>query len=105
MSIFGEELTKSGLISNKNKRGKNTTTNVALYKIKENEYIADTPGFSTFDISEIESDKLAEYFKEFREPAKDCEYTQGVDTLKKKIVESERQCKKEKYQKVDIKIS
>ncbi len=72
--IYGEEITKSGLISNKNKRGKNTTTNVSLYKIKENEYIADTPGFSTFDISEIESNKLAEYFKEFREPAKECEY-------------------------------
>ena len=64
-SIFGKELTKAGLISDKNKKGKNTTTNIALYKIKENEYIADTPGFSTFDISEIESDKLAEYFKEF----------------------------------------
>lgn len=73
-SIFGKELTKSGLISNKNKKGKNTTTNISLYKIKENEYIADTPGFSTFDISEIESDKLAEYFKEFKEHIKDCEY-------------------------------
>lgn len=73
-SIFGKELTKSGLISNKNKKGKNTTTNIALYKIKENEYIADTPGFSTFDISEIESGKLAEYFKEFKHYIKDCEY-------------------------------
>ena len=73
-SIFGKELTKSGLISNKNKKGKNTTTNIALYKIKENEYIADTPGFSTFDISEIESDKLAEYFKEFKQYIKYCEY-------------------------------
>ena len=73
-SIFGKELTKAGLISDKNKKGKNTTTNIALYKIKENEYIADTPGFSTFDISEIESDKLAEYFKEFKQYIKDCEY-------------------------------
>ena len=74
ISVFGKELTKAGLISNKNKKGKNTTTNIALYKIKENEYIADTPGFSTFDISEIESDKLAEYFKEFKQYIKDCEY-------------------------------
>ena len=73
-SIFGKELTKSGLISNKNKKGKNTTTNIALYKIKKNEYIADTPGFSTFDISEIESDKLAEYFKEFKPLLDDCEF-------------------------------
>lgn len=73
-SIFGRELTKSGLISNKNKKGKNTTTNISLYKLKENEYIADTPGFSTFDISEIESNELAKYFKEFKKHIKECEY-------------------------------
>ena len=72
--IFNKEITKEGLISNKNKRGKNTTTNISLYKLKENEYIADTPGFSTFDITEIESSKLAEYFKEFKEHIKECEY-------------------------------
>ena len=73
-SIFGQELTKSGQISNKNKKGKNTTTNIALYKLKENEYIADTPGFSTFDISEIESNELAKYFKEFKNYISECEY-------------------------------
>lgn len=72
--IFNEEKTKEGLISNKNKRGKNTTTNISLYKINKNEYIADTPGFSTFDINEIESKNLAEYFKEFKEYVKECEY-------------------------------
>ena len=72
--IFNKEITKEGLISNKNKRGKNTTTNISLYKINENEYIADTPGFSTFDINEIESKDLAEYFKEFKEHIKECEY-------------------------------
>ena len=41
--IFNEEKTKEGLISDKNKRGKNTTTNISLYKINKNEYIADTP--------------------------------------------------------------
>lgn len=73
-SIFGRELTKSGLISNKNKKGKNTTTNISLYKLTENEYIADTPGFSTFDISEIESNELDKYFKEFKKHIKECEY-------------------------------
>ncbi len=73
-SIFERELAKSGLISNKNKKGKNTTTNISLYKLKENEYIADTPGFSTFDISEIESNELAKYFKEFKKHIKECEY-------------------------------
>lgn len=72
-SIFGEEKTQEGIISDRIKRGKNTTTNTTLYKIK-NGYIADTPGFSTFDITEIESNKLALYYKEFKQYINDCEY-------------------------------
>ena len=58
----------------KNKRGKNTTTTVKLYKIQDNTYIADTPGFSTFDISEISYKDLDKYFVEIRENIKDCEF-------------------------------
>lgn len=42
-AIFGKDVTTEGLISQKIKRGKNTTTNIKLYKLQENEYIADTP--------------------------------------------------------------
>ena len=34
----------------------------------------DTPGFSTFDISEIESKDLDKYFKEFKQYISDCEF-------------------------------
>ena len=73
-SILGKQIAEEGNISSKNKRGKNTTTQVLLYKIGENSYIADTPGFSTFDISEIEKSDLAKYFIEFRPYLADCEY-------------------------------
>ena len=73
-SILGKQIAEEGNISSKNKRGKNTTTQVLLYKIGENSYIADTPGFSTFDISEIEKNDLAKYFIEFRPYLADCEY-------------------------------
>lgn len=73
-SLLGENVTDEGLISSKNKRGKNTTTQVKLYKIEENTYIADTPGFSTFDINEIKKEDLANYFVEFRPYIKECEY-------------------------------
>ena len=73
-SIFAKELTEEGEISRKNKRGKNTTTKTRLYEIEENTYIADTPGFSTFEISEIESKDLVNYFKEFVPFIKKCEY-------------------------------
>lgn len=72
--IMGENITEEGNISHKNKKGKNTTTQVNLYKIKENSYIADTPGFSTFDVNEIEKEELAKYFVEFRGYLNQCEY-------------------------------
>lgn len=73
-AIFDKDITKEGEISKKNKRGKNTTTTVKLYKIDKDTYIADTPGFSTFDISEISYKDLDKYFVEIRENIKNCEF-------------------------------
>lgn len=72
--IFGKDLSKEGVISSKNKKGKNTTTVVQLYKIDNKTYIADTPGFSTFDIYEIETTNLYKYFREFKEEEKNCKF-------------------------------
>ena len=80
-AIFGEDVTLEGEISKKSRRGKNTTTSTKLYEIDENTFIADTPGFSTFDISEIESKDLASYFKEFKKYISDCEFV-GCSHLK-----------------------
>lgn len=73
-AIFKDDITQEGEISQKNKKGKNTTTAIKLYEIDKNTYIADTPGFSTFEITEIESKDLACYFREFRENIKNCEF-------------------------------
>lgn len=73
--LLGKNIAEEGLISNKNKRGKNTTTQVLLYKTEKNSYIADTPGFSTFDIKEISKKELAKYFIEFRSYLENCEYS------------------------------
>lgn len=73
-AIFKKEITQEGEISQKNKKGKNTTTSTVIYEIDENTYIADTPGFSTFEISEIEYKKLDQYFKEFKQLIKNCEF-------------------------------
>lgn len=73
-NIFKDTLTTEGEVSNKNKRGKNTTTAIKLYKIDNDSYIADTPGFSTFDIYEIKSEKLCKYFIELAEYMQNCEF-------------------------------
>ena len=73
-ALVGKNAAEEGIISSKNKRGKNTTTQVLLYKIETNSYLADTPGFSTFDINEIPKEDLAYYFVEFRPYLGKCEY-------------------------------
>ena len=73
-AIFNDTITQEGEISQRNKKGKNTTTSTKLYEIDENTYIADTPGFSTFDISEIEYRELDQYFKEFKPLLENCEF-------------------------------
>lgn len=73
-ALFDKEKTQEGEISKKNKKGKNTTTDTKLYKLEENTYIADTPGFSSFEISEIESKELDKCFREFMPEIEKCEF-------------------------------
>ena len=79
--ILGKNEAIEGEVSNKNKRGKNTTTITSLYELEESTYIVDTPGFSTFDINEIESNNLDKFFIEFRNYITQCEY-QGCSHIK-----------------------
>lgn len=72
--LFNNNITLEGEISQKNKKGKNTTTTIQIYEIEKNAYIADTPGFSTLDISEIQSKDLDKYFIEFKKYIKNCEF-------------------------------
>lgn len=83
-AIYGYNKTEEGEISKKNKKGKNTTTDTKLYEIEENTFIADTPGFSSFDITEIESTELDKCFKEFKDKIKNCEFV-GCTHIKEKI--------------------
>jgi len=73
-ALCGRDKTQEGEISQKNKKGKNTTTDTKLYELEENTYIADTPGFSSFEISEIESTELDQYFREFKQEVSNCEF-------------------------------
>lgn len=73
-ALFGENTTQEGEISHKNKKGKNTTTYTKLYELEKNTYIADTPGFSSFEINEIESKEIDQCFREFKQHIKKCEF-------------------------------
>lgn len=83
-AIFGIDKTQEGEISQKNKKGKNTTTDTKLYQLEENTYIADTPGFSSFEINEIESTELDKYFREFKQEIENCEFV-GCTHIKENV--------------------
>lgn len=68
---------KTGEISQKLGRGRHTTRNVELYKLDNGGYIADTPGFSTFETQKYDiilKDELADCFPEFSEYADKCKF-------------------------------
>ena len=73
-AIFGTDVTLEGEISHKNKKGKNTTTSVKLYEVDRNSYIVDTPGFANFELSEIESNQLENFFIDLKPYVQNCEF-------------------------------
>ncbi|OPJ56913.1 ribosome small subunit-dependent GTPase A [Alkalithermobacter paradoxus] len=63
-----------GQISEKVKRGKHTTRHAQLIRLEEGGLVADTPGFSSLSLDEIEAIDLKEYFIEFRELSSECKF-------------------------------
>lgn len=75
--IDGSLEIKTGEISKKLGRGRHTTRNVEFYKLKNGGYVADTPGFSTFETRRYDTilkEDLAGCFPEFREYAGKCRF-------------------------------
>ena len=62
-------------VSDKLKRGKHTTTHVELIPLLSKGYVADTPGFSSIDIENIQSSDLKYYFPEFEEYENKCKFS------------------------------
>ncbi|MBQ7141197.1 MAG: ribosome small subunit-dependent GTPase A [Bacilli bacterium] len=64
---------KTGEISNALNRGKHTTRHVELFNLFKG-LVADTPGFSSFDLKEIPKDELSNTFVEIKKHGENCEY-------------------------------
>jgi ribosome biogenesis GTPase len=65
---------ETAAISTKLGRGKHTTRHVELIPIREEGWVADTPGFSQLDFLDMELEDLGHCFKEFREFAEHCKF-------------------------------
>ncbi|HPP31537.1 MAG TPA: ribosome small subunit-dependent GTPase A [Soehngenia sp.] len=66
---------KTGEISKKLSRGKHTTRHVELFKLQENTFVSDTPGFSSLDINHIDKNKLDTYFIDIYKNSQKCKFS------------------------------
>lgn len=57
---------KTGELSKKTERGTHTTRHAKLIKLEKGGMVADTPGFTSFDMEELEIKTLESCFPEFR---------------------------------------
>lgn len=65
---------QTGELSEKIKRGKNTTRHSELIRIDHDSYLVDTPGFSSLYIENIEKEDLRFYFPEFADYENCCRF-------------------------------
>ena len=67
----------TGQVSEKLGRGRHTTRHVELYKLDEDTYVADTPGFASFDTEEMDvilKENLQYAFADFGPYIGDCQF-------------------------------
>ncbi len=75
--LLGESI-KTGDVSEKLGRGRHTTRHTELYKTENGGFVADTPGFSTFELNTSDyelKEKLADCFADFNEYVPYCRFT------------------------------
>ncbi len=75
---------ETGEISDKIKRGKNTTRHTQLLEIGLDSYIMDTPGFSSLEIDEMEKEDLTKYYPDFVPYEVNCKFA-GCSHTKENI--------------------
>lgn len=85
-SVFPDLTLKTGEVSERLGRGRHTTRHTELYPHKYGGYVADTPGFSSFEVDNSDYDfklHLAECFPEFNEYVDSCRFTGCSHTCEK----------------------
>ncbi|MDE7056794.1 MAG: ribosome small subunit-dependent GTPase A, partial [Lactobacillus sp.] len=90
----------TGAISMSLNRGKHTTRQVQLFSLGEG-FLADTPGFSSIDLTPIKLNELCNYFVEFKKASVKCKF-RGCQHLKEpgcevKLLLKEGKIKQSRY--------
>ncbi len=81
--ILGCERLETGEVSLKVERGRHTTRHSELIEIDGGGYIIDTPGFSSFELSDIDASELCGMFREFNDYKEGCRFLDCSHTVEK----------------------
>ena len=73
-ALFPEFMRETGELSAKIQRGKNTTRSCELFEIGDNGFLADSPGFTSFDASLLPNKRIDQLFPEFEPFLEQCYY-------------------------------
>lgn len=74
-NIMSSMVMKTGSVSEKIERGKHTTRHAELIDLEDGGFIVDTPGFSSFELDDIEYTELELYYPEFVKYQGSCRFT------------------------------
>ena len=82
-------------VSRKTRRGRHTTRHVEIFDLPGGGMLFDTPGFTSFDLSGVRSEELAEYYPEFSQYKgscrfDDCRHLKEPDCAVRKALEEGR---------------
>lgn len=72
--LLPEAQAKTGVVSEKIKRGKHTTRHSELMCMCEDTFIMDTPGFSSLFVEDMKPEELKQYYNEFEEFGRTCRF-------------------------------
>lgn len=74
-ALFGEEKTRTGIISDAHDQGRHTTTFSEMYFLDEHTAIIDTPGIRGFGTFDFEKEEVGHYFREIFEVSHSCRFS------------------------------
>ncbi len=72
--IMDTMVMETGSLSDKIDRGKHTTRHAQLVELSDGGYIVDTPGFSSFELMELEFSRLQYFYHEFEDFTEMCKF-------------------------------
>lgn len=73
-AIFGEERTRTGIISTAHDKGMHTTTFSEMHRLPSG-WLIDTPGIKGFGSIDMQREEVSHYFREIFHVAQDCRFS------------------------------